>query len=95
MLSEKNGAKGKFLADIHKDAGLLLYDREKQDVHSGASGCGCSASVLSSFILPEIEAGRLDKIALLSTGALMSTGSVGQGEHILGVAPLAVIEREA
>ena len=95
MLSKNENIEGKFLADIHKDAGLILYDIENKDVHSGASGCGCSASVLSSFILPEIESGRLEKIALLSTGALMSTGSIGQGDHILGVAPLVVIEREA
>ncbi|MBO5909795.1 MAG: stage V sporulation protein AD, partial [Clostridia bacterium] len=87
------GKNGEYLSSIHKDAGLLLYDTSDDDFKIGGSGCGCSASVLSSFILPEIEEGRIEKIALLSTGALMSTGSVGQGDHILGVAPLIVIER--
>ena len=87
--SEKYGS---YLASIHRDAGLILFDREKQDVHSGASGCGCSASVMSSFILPKVEKGEIKKMLLLSTGALMSTSSVNQGEHILGIAPLLRIE---
>ena len=33
-------------APFHQDCGLLLYDRQRQDVHAGGSGCGCSASVL-------------------------------------------------
>ena len=32
----------------HSDCGTLIFDREKQDVHAGGSGCGCSASVLCS-----------------------------------------------
>lgn len=94
LLSEKCKGYGEKLASLHRDAGLLLYDLERQDMHAGASGCGCSASVLASYILPKIDAGDLKRIALLSTGALMSTGSVSQGDHILGVAPLVVIERE-
>ena len=80
---------------IHSDCGLMLYDRERQDVHSGGSGCGCSASVLASYILPRVACGKIKKMALLSTGALMSPSSVLQGEHILGIAPLIVIEHAA
>ena len=25
---------------VHQDCGLLLYDRQRQDVHAGGSGCG-------------------------------------------------------
>ena len=94
MLSKKL-AFGKTLASLHRDAGLLLYDRGERDVHSGASGCGCSASVLASVILPKIESGEYRKILFLSTGALMSTSSVSQGDNILGIAPLIVIEHES
>jgi stage V sporulation protein AD len=91
LLSD-SGRGGDYLFKIHKDAGLILFDREKQDVHSGASGCGYSASVMSSYILPKVERGEIKKMLLLSTGALMSTSSVNQGEHILGIAPLLCIE---
>lgn len=83
---------GEYISSIHRDCGLLLYDRSEYDVHSGASGCGCSASVLASHILPSIESGKLSRVLFLSTGALMSTSSIYQGEHILGIAPLIVIE---
>ena len=94
LLCEKLTRYGTKLASIHKDAGVLLYDLNERDVHSGASGCGCSASVLSSYILPEVESGKISKMLLLSTGALMSTSSVSQGDNILGVAPLLQIESD-
>lgn len=94
LLSERLPGYGKKLASIHRDCGLILYDESVQDVHSGASGCGCSASVLASHILPRVEEGELERILFLSTGALMSTSSVSQGDHILGVAPVIQIEHE-
>ena len=42
---------------VHNDCGLMIFDREKQDVHSGGSGCGCSASVLCSHILKLMNKG--------------------------------------
>ena len=39
----------------HGDCGLMLFDRNTQDVHAGGSGCGCSASVLCAHILPRIQ----------------------------------------
>lgn len=95
ILCEKLTRYGKKLASLHRDAGLLLYDRDERDVHSGGSGCGCSASVLASHILPKIESGEISKMLFLSTGALMSTSSVSQGDNILGVAPLLVLEHES
>ena len=38
----------------YDDCGLLLYDGT-QDVHSGGSGCGCSAAVLCSYLLKALE----------------------------------------
>ncbi len=78
----------------HIDCGNLLYDDNKADVHSGASGCGCSAAVLASHFLPELNAGRLKNILFMSTGALMSPSSVMQGQTILGIAPLIRISAE-
>ncbi|MEG0491649.1 MAG: stage V sporulation protein AD, partial [Clostridia bacterium] len=39
------------------DCGLLIFNRDAQDVHAGGSGCGCSASVLNGHILPRIQRG--------------------------------------
>lgn len=72
----------------HLDCGNLLYDKKLQDVHSGASGCGTSASVLASYFLPRLEAGDINNVLFLSTGALMSPSSILQGNTIKGIAPV-------
>ena len=88
LLHELTQKEGYSLSGVHRDCGTLLYDKEKQDVHSGASGCGCSASVLASSILPAMQRGELSHVLFLSTGALMSPTSVQQGQSIFGIAPL-------
>ncbi len=77
---------------LHTDCGLLLYDMKKQDAHSGASGCGTSASVLACQFLPMLREGAIRRILFLSTGALMSPSSLLQGENIYGTAPLIRLE---
>jgi len=72
----------------HSDCGLLLYDKDSQNVDAGGSGCGCSASVLCSYILTRVKENVLNNILFIATGALMSTVSVQQGETIPSVAHL-------
>ena len=74
------------LAERHNDCGMMIFDRKKQDVHAGGSGCGCSASVLCGHILPLIRKGELKNVLFTATGALMSTTLVQQGESIPGIA---------
>lgn len=78
----------------HSDCGTLIFDREKQDVHAGGSGCGCSASVLCSYIMHRLEKGDFGNILFMSTGALMSPTSSFQGESIPGIAHLLNIKKE-
>lgn len=82
LLAEENIDLGR----VHKDCGLMIYDRNEQDVHSGGSGCGCSASVLCGHILKNMEKGVYKNILFAATGALMSPTSQQQGETIPGVA---------
>lgn len=70
------------------DCGILIYDCEKQDVHCGGSGCGCSASVLTSYLISELKSGKLNNILFVATGALMSPTACQQGESIPGIAHL-------
>ena len=72
----------------HKDCGLMIFDINTQDVHAGGSGCGCSASVLCSYILQEMDKGNLNNILFCATGALMSPTSSMQGETVPGIAHL-------
>lgn len=72
----------------HRDCGLLMYDRETQNVQAGGSGAGCSASVLCAYILPRVAQGIDRRVLFLSTGALMSQTTYLQGESIPGIAHL-------
>lgn len=72
----------------HNDCGLLIYDREQQDVHAGGSGCGCSGSVLCSYILNNMQKKNAHDVLFIATGALMSPTSSQQGESIPGIAHL-------
>ena len=76
----------------HSDCGMMIYDLEKQDVHAGGSGCGCSASILNSYIMHRFEEGRFKNILFMSTGALMSPTSSMQGESIPSIAHLVNIK---
>ncbi len=81
------------ISSVHDDCGKMIFYREKQDVHSGGSGCGCSASVLCSHILNEMREGRLNNILFVATGALMSPVTSREGESIPAVAHLVNIKR--
>ena len=78
----------------YNDCGLMIYYKEKQDVHAGGSGCGCSASILCSLILNKVKNKELKNILFIATGALMSPTSAQQGETIPGVAHLINIVAE-
>ncbi|MBQ1951028.1 MAG: stage V sporulation protein AD [Clostridia bacterium] len=77
--------KGYTLEENYTDCGLLLFDRDTQDVHAGGSGCGCSAAVLCAHFLPLMEQGKLRSVLFAPTGALMSPTSSQQGESIPGI----------
>ena len=83
------------LQDRYQDCGLLIYDRKAQDMHAGGSGCGCSASVLTAYVLPKLQKGQWKNLLFLSTGALMSPLSVMQGESIPAIAHLIHLKGEA
>ncbi len=93
ILVDLMGRNGFSLGDNYTDCGLLLYDRERQDVHAGGSGCGCSASVLCGHILPQMQKGIYQNILFCATGALMSTTSSQQGESIPGICHLIHVVR--
>lgn len=67
------------------DCGTQIFDLQKQDVHSGGSGCGCSAVVLCGHLLNQLSSGKLKKILFCGTGALLSPVSTQQGLPIPGV----------
>ena len=81
------------MGENYQDCGMLLYDIQKQDMHAGASGCGCSASVLCGYLLRQMEENHLQKILFAPTGALLSPTSSFQGESIPSICHALTIEK--
>ena len=77
-----------YIKNNYNDCGLMIYFKEKQDVHAGGSGCGCSASVLCSYVLQKMKKKEINNILFVATGALMSPTSFQQGKSIPGIAHL-------
>lgn len=80
--------KGIDMGKVYDDCGLIIYDRKKQDMHAGGSGCGCSAIVFASHLYGMLESGGIKNLLFLGTGALMSPSSIQQGLSIPGIAHL-------
>lgn len=83
---------GYTLGARYQDCGQIIYCREMQDVHAGGSGCGCSAVVLASYLLPKLASGEIRRAIFMGTGAMMSPSSIQQGLDIPGIAHLLVLE---
>jgi len=84
--------KGLELGENFNDCGLLIYDREKQDVHAGASGCAAMGLVAFGNIYRQFQKGELSRVLLVATGALHSPTSYMQGENIPCIAHAVRIE---
>ena len=85
MLMELARLEGIYLGGRLADCGTLVFDNTKQDVHSGGSGCGCSAITLCGHLLDQLNCGKLKRILFCGTGALLSPTSSQQGLPVPGV----------
>ena len=79
---------------VHKDAGKMIFDIKKQDVHAGGSGCGCCASVFAGYVFKELKKKNLNNVLVMATGALMNPMTVQQGLSIPGIAHAVTISNK-
>ena len=80
------GQAGYDMSQNYNDCGLIIFDREKQDTHSGGSGCACAGLTFCGYLYKLLRKKQLNRILFMATGALQSTLSVQQGESMPGVA---------
>lgn len=92
LLMELARKEGMSLGGRLEDCGCLVFDNNKQDVHSGGSGCGCSAITLCGRLLEDLNSGKLKRILFCGTGALLSPTSSQQGLPVPGVCHAVVLE---
>ena len=92
IVQEMAQSKGYNIKANYNDCGVLMFDKEKQDTHSGGSGCACIATLFSGYFFKQLKEGKLKRILLIATGALMNSTSMQQGETIPGIAHAISIE---
>ncbi len=80
------------MRENYDDCGCRIYDREKQPVFAGGSGCACSATVTYGSIMRQLCSGELQRVLVAATGALLSPTSYQQGESIPCISHAVVIE---
>ena len=88
-LSQKNGYN---INANYNDCGVLIFDKETQDTHSGGSGCACCGSVFSGYVFNKLRNKEINKVLLIATGALTNSTTNQQGESIPGIAHAVSIE---
>ncbi len=76
----------------HMDCGESIFNNEEQGTGSGGSGCGCSAVVATGYLYKKLINKEINRVLLVSTGALMSSTSSLQGESIPGIAHAVAME---
>ncbi len=81
-LLEKKAEKIGIKMKNHTDCGILIYNREAQDVNQGGSGACCCGLVFNSYLYKKMRAGEYKRLLFLPTGALLSKTSSLQGETI-------------
>ena len=85
-------AKGYDIASRYMDCGIEIY-RGDQNVQSGGSGCGCSAVMLTGYILQKLQKQEWKRVLFVPTGALLSPVSFNEGNSVPGIAHCVVIEK--
>lgn len=74
------------------DCGCILYDRQKQPVFQGGSGCACSALVTIAWLFDRLRKNELHKVMVVATGALLTPILIQQKQSIPCIAHALVYE---
>ena len=92
IVMELAETKGYNIKSIYNDCGVLMFDKNTQDTHSGGSGCACIGTVFSGYFFKQLKDRKLNRILLIATGALTNATTSQQGESIPGIAHAVAIE---
>lgn len=85
-------ARGYDISGNFMDCGIEIYG-SGQNVQSGGSGCGCSAVMLTGYILKMLEDKKWKRVLFVPTGALLSQVSFNEGNTVPGIAHAVLLER--
>ena len=70
----------------YDDSACMIFDIKKQPVYMGGSGPACLPLVAYTHILEKMKKGKLKKVLLVATGALMNPSMCNQHLSIPSIA---------
>lgn len=70
----------------YNDSATMIYNMKDKNVYAGGSGISCLPLVVYSYVIPQMLEGKLKKVLLLATGALMSPTMINQKLSIPSIA---------
>lgn len=76
----------------YDDSACMIFDLDNQPVYQGGSGISCLPLVTYSYILNLMKKGKLNKVLLVATGALMNTSMCNQHLSIPSIAHAVSLE---
>lgn len=88
LMEELCLAAGYSLGEKYTDCGVEIYARQQQNIMAGGRGCGSLAAMTCGPYLGSLTAGRIRRLLLVGTGAMM----VEQGASIPGIAHAVAVE---
>lgn len=86
LLEEKYG-----YIDNYNDCGMMIYEKNMK-IYCGGSGCSCMPTITYSYIFKMLEEGKLKKVLLCATGALMNQTMTLQRESIPAICHIIELE---
>ncbi|WP_059103580.1 stage V sporulation protein AD [Shouchella shacheensis] len=85
--------KGIVVTHTYEDCGVMIYNTDPS-LYAGGSGAGCSSAVVFGHVLQEIQSGRLKRVLVVATGALLSPLMIQQKQSIPAIAHAVTFEAE-
>lgn len=70
----------------YDDSACMIFDTDKQSVYMGGSGIACLPLVTYTHIIDKMKKGKLNKVLLVATGALMNSTMCNQHMSIPSIA---------
>lgn len=70
----------------YDDAASMIFDIDRQSVYAGGSGPACLPLVAYSYVMDLMKKGKIKRVLLVATGALMSPSMVNEKQTIPSIA---------
>lgn len=86
ILEEKYG-----YINNYNDCGMMIYEKNMK-IYCGGSGCSCMPTIAYSYIFKMLEEGKMKRVLLCATGALMNQTMTLQRESIPAICHIIELE---